>query len=440
MSDRPTIFALSSGSGRAGIAVIRISGPLANTAVLRLAGALPKARTAVLRDLVDEGEIIDQAMVLWFAGPHSATGEDVAEFHVHGSSAVVARVLRCLSKMPGLRAAEAGEFTRQAFANRKMDLVEIEGLSDLLAADSEMQRRVAMRQFLGSTSAVFESWREQIISVLAHIEAAIDFSDEDNSVAEVWSRRQEKIRSLIGVLQDALAKSAGAHVLRTGVRIVIAGAPNVGKSTLLNWLARRDAAIVSSTAGTTRDVVEAGLRIGGFDVVVADTAGLRSFSDDDIEKIGMARSAVEIAAADVLVWVRSPDRVEEVGPPREPDLFVITKSDLESPHPIRTRNDGVLDVSFVNGQGLPKLLTALEDVVRRKTSGMEHAVLVRLRHTEAVTQSIRFLNEALNRGADHPELLAEHLRSASRAMASLTGHVDVEDLLGKIFSEFCIGK
>ena len=442
MNDKSTIYALSSGLGRAGIAVIRVSGPKASETLIRLAGVLPLPRRAVLRRLVsfiDQG-IIDQALVFWFPGPATATGEDVAEFHLHGSPAVVSKVFSELSDIDGVEPAEAGAFTRRAFDNGVLDLVEVEGLADLLSANTESQRRLAMRQFLGEASSVYEKWRGDLINVLALIDAAIDFVEEPDVVASAITQMIPAVRKLRVELEAALSQSSRANAVRDGLRLVIAGAPNVGKSSLLNWLAQRNAAIVSDQAGTTRDVVEAVVEFEGVRLVLADTAGLRINSTDEIEKIGMARAEAEIRDADILLWLTSPDVSSEVGPARVPDLLVVNKSDLIDEDSILNRNESSLSISLKTGSALDLLSKRLTHLISERSALIQDAVVVRDRHVVAVKKTIRKLNDVL----DHPDLpvevLAEELRDACRIMSSITGRIDVEDLLGRIFSEFCIGK
>ena len=433
-----TIFALSSGHGRAGIAVVRLSGPLAGQCLAELTGSVPPLRQAALRKLkATDRSVIDEAMVLYFAAPHSVTGEDVAELHVHGAPAVVEALLAELGAKPGLRIAEAGEFTRRAFANDKMDLVEVEGLADLLGATTEVQRKLAMRQFLGDASTVYVTWRNSVISALSLFEASIDFSGEDDVAAKAQAAAWPKIRGLVSELENALAQADQFGAIRSGLRVVIAGAPNVGKSSLLNALAGREVAIVSPIAGTTRDIVESHLQMVGLPLILADTAGLREVASDVIEDEGMARAKAASDSADILIWVTAADVSEKVGPPRSPDLIVQNKVDLI---PIRNRNESGIAVSTLTGVGLVELRDALRKLVERRVAGAEHAVVVRQRHVLAVKESIRLLNNCLTQQKRDAELTAEDLRRAARALSSVTGHVDVEDLLGNIFNEFCIGK
>lgn len=453
MMTQPTIFALSSGFGRAGIAVVRVSGSQAGQAVIGLTGSLPAPRQAVLRKLrhpsrsTPDDTVIDHGLVLWFPAPATVTGEDVAEFHLHGSPAVVDAMLQALSDLPGFKPAEPGEFSRRAFANGRMDLVEVEGLSDLLAAETESQRRIAMRQFSGAASSVYEDWRRQLIAACSMIEASIDFADEDGVAEEAVAQVRPQLERLLQSLTQALQASQQAAAIRRGLRIVIAGAPNVGKSSLLNALAMRDAAIVSPIAGTTRDVVEAALVLNGVAVSLADTAGLRTNTDDLIEREGMARSEAEVHAADILVWVTAHDDGDKLEPPRRPDLVVLNKIDVledgQRLDSIQMWNDAgmaVLPVSVKTGEGMAALRKDLAQMTAQCTSVAPDAVMVRARHQRAVSDSIRLLNDAINQPMASLELMADDMRKAAQSLAGITGRVDVEDFLDQIFREFCIGK
>lgn len=439
MNNSDTIFAVSSGSGMAGIAVIRMSGGKAGSILASLAGPLPLPRLASVRQLrvPGSGEVIDQALILWMPGPTSATGEDVAEFHMHGSMAVVDAMFGAFGSVDGVRLAEPGEFTRRAFVNDRLDLVEAEGLADLLHARTEAQRRMAMHHMLGRASSQYEGWRTELISILARLEAAIDFVEEDGVGAAALAGVGPQTLDLIARLKLAAAEADRAGALRSGVKVVFAGAPNVGKSTLLNLVAAREAAIVSSHPGTTRDVIEVQVVLGGVPVILTDTAGLRPESGDEIENIGMERARSEAVAADIVVWVSSVDVKEEIENSALPTLRVLNKSDLLVDVPIQGAH---LKISAKTGEGIADFIAALEKLVVGRFGGMEQASVIRTRHKDAVEESIRFLNDSLFYKADQIELAAECLRKACFSMARVTGRVDVEDLLAQIFSEFCIGK
>ena len=441
MNGKSTIFAVSTGSGRAGIAVVRLSGPEVQAVLTALVGNVPVPRRASLKTIRsrDGTEMIDKGMVLFFPGPHSVTGEDVAEFHVHGSSTVVERLLLELSDIANCVPAEPGQFTKRAFENERLDLVEVEGLSDLLASETEAQRSLAMRQFSGEASSVYYAWHGELTGALAIIEASIDFADEDGVAEQAIAQVRPRLLAFTEMLKDALVQSEKAALVRRGLRIVIAGAPNVGKSSLLNALAGRRAAIVSDIAGTTRDVVEAPLVINGLPVSLADTAGLRDATDDEIEREGMARSRAEIEGADILVWVTVAGDAAAL-PVRTPDLVVHNKADLVSRESIHLRNESDVTVSVKSGEGIELLKSKLSALVLQRTSLTETAVMVRARHRVAIQESIRFLNDALSKPDHALELMAEDVRKAASAMTSITGRVGVEDFLGRIFSEFCIGK
>jgi tRNA modification GTPase len=437
MIEQSTIYALSSGQGRAGIAVIRVSGPAAGEVLSALSGELPQPRFASLRNLKSVDGLIDQALVIWFPGPHTVTGEDMAEFHVHGSPSVVAKLFSEFSKLKNVVPAEAGAFTRRAFENGRMDLVEVEGLADLLGSQTESQRRLAMRQFMGEASAVYENWRGQLTAALAMLESAIDFVDEDDVVQDAWNHVRPNVEKLRMELLHTVELSAKAGAVRDGLKLVIAGPPNAGKSSLMNWLVGSEAAIVSPIAGTTRDVVERVIDFHGAQLLVSDTAGIRAGTSDMIEAVGIDRAKSEVRDADILLWVTAPDVFAEVGPERAPDVSVYNKVDLDSS---RLRNDESIVVSVKNGQGLKQLTEVLKNLIQARSAVANNAIVVRDRHVAAVRETIRLLNDSLEDEKRPLELIAEDLRKATRAISSITGRIDVEDLLGKIFSEFCIGK
>lgn len=435
-----TIFALSSAPGRAGVAVIRASGPGAGDALRALTGrALPAARRASLRRLSDPegGEEIDRALVLWLPGPGTVTGEDMAEFHVHGGRAVVAAMIDALGRLPSLRLAEPGEFTRRAFANGRMDLTQVEGLADLIDAETAAQRRLALAQAEGALEARCTAWRDRLVRALALIEAEIDFSDE-----ELPEGLGDEAAATIGAVRVEMdAAAAGAHrgeLLRDGVQVAILGRPNVGKSSLLNRLARREAAIVSDVSGTTRDVIEVRLDLGGVPVVVADTAGLRE-TEDPVEREGIARASARAAAADIAVWVAdlSAGGLE----PAWPDglmashrVVVGNKADLAGAVP-----EGIVGVSAVTGEGLAGLEAWLSDSAAELAgAGGEPALVSRARQAACLRDASAALARAGSQG--EAALAAEDVRLALRALGRLVGKTDVEDVLDVIFRDFCIGK
>jgi tRNA modification GTPase len=438
MTQRSTIFAVSSGSGRAGITVIRISGPAAGLVFAHFGTGQPPARRAVVRTLIAaNAEILDQAMVLWLPGPGSATGEDLAEFHVHGSSAIVSAVLRRLAELESFEVAQPGEFTRRAFLNDKLDLLQVEGLADVVSADTEAQRRLAMRQFLGDASSTYEAWRGQVLKALALVEAAIDFSDERDVAEQAVAKANVVLRDLCDTFERALSTADQVSAVRQGLRIVLAGPPNAGKSSLLNWLAGRDAAIVSARAGTTRDVIEAVMVLEGVPVLLSDTAGLRDDSEDEIEREGIRRSRGVAVSADVLVWIEAADDRRVLDMPRAPDFRVVNKIDL---HPVTEAEAGVWPLSVKTGQGLRDFRLALEDLIRERNQFPADAVVVRERHRYALQQALTLLKSAMGGRLTGLEFVAEDVRKAAAALAGVTGRIDVEDLLGKIFQDFCIGK
>ncbi len=422
----------------AAIAVVRISGREARTVLFQLAGALPVSRVASLRLIRDpaSGEVVDRGMVLWMPGPESATGEDLCEFHVHGSTSVLEAVFTLLNGFPDVRPAGPGEFTRRAFANGKMDLVEIEGLADLLAARTESQRKLAVHHLLGNASTVYDDWRTTLIGILARVEAAVDFSDEQDVVERALVEVQVDTAALSRAMLEALGKAATARAVRDGIKVVLAGLPNTGKSSLLNTIAKRDAAIVSSRPGTTRDVIEVMINLDGLPVILTDTAGLRNENDDEIESIGMSRTWKELHAADVVLWIGAPDIAGSFMAPDgvAPDLLVRNKADL------MVKGEKGIAVSCLTGAGMDALLLILSDLVKRRYGSTDHAVVVRSRQRQAVAESIRHLNDSGHHGSSHLELRAEELRKAAHSLARVTGRIDVEDLLDSIFSTFCIGK
>ena len=441
-----TIFALASGRGRAGVAVLRVSGPGAGPALAAVAGGVPAPRAAALRRLADPatGEEIDRALVLWFPAPASFTGEDVAEFHVHGGPAVVAGLAAALSALPGMRMAEPGEFTRRAFANDKLDLTEAEGLADLVAAETAAQRRQALRQLDGALGRLYGGWRERLIRALAFAEAAIDFPDEDLD-PEADRAALDAAEAVRAEIAAHLADGNRGERLREGFEIAIVGPPNVGKSSLLNLLARREAAIVADMAGTTRDVIEVRLEIAGWPVVLADTAGLRETADP-VEAEGVRRAAARGRAADlrlVLVDARNwpdvpPEVAEHLGPGA---LLVANKADLVPlPLPPDAAGRLPLALSAATGLGMAELMEALGRAAGSALDAGDAPVLTRARHREALSRAEAALAAAVAAGPRPPELRAEDLRTAAREIGRIVGRVDIEDVLDVVFGEFCIGK
>ncbi|HRQ79756.1 MAG TPA: tRNA uridine-5-carboxymethylaminomethyl(34) synthesis GTPase MnmE [Azospirillaceae bacterium] len=444
MSAGDTIYALATAPGRAGVAVLRISGPQAGAALTALTGkALPAPRLATLRRLIDpqDGDALDQALLLWFPGPASFTGEDVAELHLHGGRAVIAGITAALSRLPGLRPADAGEFTRRAFAAGKLDLTGVEGLADLVDAETAAQRRQALRQMGGALAQRVEGWRDRLLRLLAHAEADIDFPDEDLP-GGLADRVADGVRALAAELSIVLADGHRGERLRDGLHVVIVGAPNVGKSSLLNALARRDAAIVSHLAGTTRDVVEVHLELGGYPVILADTAGLRD-GGDVIEQEGMARARARAENADIVLAVVDAARLPAVEPETlalldQRSLLLVNKCDIAASVPAGIAGRPALALSARSGEGRDRLLAALSARCADLFAGAEDGAITRARHRAALEECRDRLQDALR--APAPELAAEDLRLAARGLGRITGRVDVEDLLDVIFRDFCIGK
>lgn len=438
-----TIFALSSGRAPSAIAIIRVSGPQARAAVERLCRKLPAPRVAhvaTLRDL--DGSAIDESVALWFPGPHSATGEDVAEFHVHGGRAVIAAMFDALGSIDGLRPAEPGEFTRRAFENGKLDLTEAEGLDDLIHADTDRQRRQALRHLKGLLGAKAESWRQQIIEASALIEAGIDFSDEGDVSAELVAPALRKIAALKSEIEETLNSSAQSERLREGLTVAIAGPPNAGKSTLLNRLARREAAIVSPHAGTTRDVIEVHLDLDGYPVTLIDTAGVRD-THDPVEQEGVRRARDRARTSDLVLWLVDANDRAAPSPQNEDDhapvWIVRNKVDL-----IGGKGEGAaraqFDISAAQGDGVPALIAALVSYAQDYFGAGEMALVSRARHRTLLREAVAALDRAGRSAGTGDELLAEELRIAIHSLGRLTGRVDVEDILDVIFREFCIGK
>lgn len=434
-----TIYALSSGAGQAGVAVVRVSGGGARVAIERLCGAVPIPRRFSVRVLrSSDGERIDQCVVVWLPGPNTVTGEDMGEFHVHGSEAVVDRLFRELNLLVGTRMAQPGEFTRRAFVSGRIDLVEAEGLAGLLSARTDAQRSLAMRQMSGGPSSIIDGWRGRLIETLAGVDAVLEFSEESDVAGAGEPPWRQQVRGLVAEMEEAARAGLRAQVMRRGVKVVLTGAPNVGKSSLLNALARREAAIVSAVPGTTRDVVEVQMTLDGVPSIVMDTAGLRLGNCDEIEAIGMARTLEAATEADVVVWLWSRDQVgsEKVRSGLRVDLVFETKSDLDGPSGSRSGQR----LSSRTGTGMAEFSAVLSEYCRRAVSGFESAVVSEARQVAALGESIRFLNGALHRAGDELEMVSADVRAAADAVGRITGRVDVEEWLDAIFSRFCIGK
>ena len=437
-----TIFALSSGPPPAAIAVVRISGPGARAALERIIGRLPPPRRATLARLrnPEDGEVIDEGLVLWLPAPASETGEDVVELHLHGGRAVVAATLAALGKLPGFRHAEAGEFTRRAFERGRMDLTAVEGLADLVAAETEMQRRQALRHLQGLLGERAEDWRQRLIRALALVEAAIDFSDEEDVPRSAMANGLAITRPLADEIAGAL--SGQGERVREGLRVAIAGPPNAGKSTLFNRLARRDAAIVSPFPGTTRDVLELHLDLGGVPVTVLDTAGIRP-SDDPIEQEGIRRAMAQAERADLVLWVVDAAGGIDPAPAPTPHWLILNKCDLpEARQPVSVEADcPAYRISCRTGEGCEEVVQALVGYARSCVLA-EPALVTRQRQRDHLASALAALREAeaaALRGG-HEEIVAEQVRMATRSLGKLLGRVDVEDVLDVIFREFCIGK
>ncbi|HWZ37421.1 MAG TPA: tRNA uridine-5-carboxymethylaminomethyl(34) synthesis GTPase MnmE [Bradyrhizobium sp.] len=437
-----TIFALSSGRPPSAIAIVRLSGQESGPALRQLAGKIPSPRIAtrvLLRD--PSGQAIDDAVVLWLPGPASATGEDVAEFHVHGGRAVLASLFASLSAIIDSRAAEPGEFTRRAFENGKLDLTEAEGLDDLIHADTDRQRRQALRQLKGLLGDRARDWRKQIIEAQALIEAGIDFSDEGDVPAELMAPALERVKALLGEINGVLAAQGRAERLREGLVVAIAGPPNVGKSTLMNQLARREVAIVSPHAGTTRDIIEVQLDLDGYPVTVIDTAGIRE-TDDPVEREGVRRARARAAEADLVLWLTDADgaTIEESGDD-VPVWLVRNKIDLDRAGTGPGKSAGQeFRISAARGEGLSDLIVALVAFASDYFGANDGALITRERQRRLLEDTAAALERSTAAIAQGEELAAEDLRSAAYSLGRLLGRVDVEDILDVIFREFCIGK
>ncbi|MEH6809204.1 MAG: tRNA uridine-5-carboxymethylaminomethyl(34) synthesis GTPase MnmE [Hyphomonas oceanitis] len=444
MSERDTICALASGAPPAAIAILRLSGPHVRALAERhLASGLPAARHASLTDMTDnDGALIDRGLALFMPGPGSYTGEDTLELYLHGGAAVIAHALDTLTAHEGVRMAEPGEYTRRAFEAGKLDLTEAEGVADIIEAETVAQKAQALRQLGGGLSQTYDQWRAELTGVLALVEVAIDFPDEGDAPQDTTAPILAKLGRVIGEIETALGDRGIGERIRDGFRVAIIGAPNAGKSTLLNRLARREAAIVTAKAGTTRDVIEVRRVLGGHVVWIADTAGLR-VTEDEIEAEGVRRAEVAAREADLRLFVldaSSPD-IDHLSTDYrlDTDLVVVNKSDLgAAPDGISANHV----ISARDGSGVDALEQAIARFVDQYAASVEAPVITRQRHRERLTQGLSSLEaarDALEQDVG-AELAAEDIRMALRQLGSIIGVVGVEDVLGAVFSEFCIGK
>lgn len=441
-----TIFALATAPGRAAVAVVRLSGPASSGVLQSLIGkAAPAARRASLRRLMAKGgRVLDEALVIWTPGPGSYTGEDAAELHLHGGPAIVEGVIQALHDL-GLRLAEPGEFTRRAFENGKLDLAQAEAVADLVDAETEGQARQALGQLGGALSQRYEAWRGQLVQALAMLEAAVDFPDEELP-ADVADRARPPLEALLAEISEALADEGRGRRVREGFRVALIGAPNAGKSSLLNALAGRDAAIVTATPGTTRDVIEIPMVLGGYKVLLADTAGVRD-TEEAIEAEGVRRARAWAEGADLRLWVvdqsASGDWRQAYGLARPGDLLLLTKADLppgaDHSDVLAVGLDSLLISTLATGD-IRKVREALEQRVVSALGSGEAPLATRIRHGESLREAQLRLSRALGALEPAVELAAEDVRLATRALARVTGRIGAEDILDVVFSSFCIGK
>jgi tRNA modification GTPase len=439
-----TIFALSTPLGKSGVAVVRVSGPYAGTAFAALGiTRIPSPRVATLATLSIDGEAIDKALAFYFPAPNSFTGEDSAEFHVHGSRAIIRRLMQALGALPSLRPAEPGEFTLRAFANGKMDLTAAEGLADLIDAETEAQRKQALRAMQGKAAEFYGELRSGVLEALALTEAYIDFPDEE--IPEiVLTQTDDRVRALMGMIEGQLAGAEAAGRIREGVQVAILGPPNAGKSSLMNLLAQRDVAIVAATPGTTRDVIEVYLDIGGYAVIVADTAGIRE-AEDAVEREGVRRSLERASEADIRIVVLDARTAQQDAAQAAPLLdeqaiLLLNKTDLVLPSPLPVIA-GLTPIAFsVHRQtGMDDLMTALKEKIAAFTPA-EASFVAHARHSHHLTQSLAHLAHYLASEDAGLELRCEELRRAAVEIGRITGMVSADEVLGLVFSRFCIGK
>lgn len=444
MESPETICAVATAPGRAGVAIIRLSGPQSLPILTALTGQTPPPRQAQLANIrhPQTGDLMDQGLILYFPAPNSFTGEDIAELHIHGSRAVQSLLIEVLIQQPGCRLAQPGEFTKRAFYNGKKDLTSVEGLADLINAETSAQHQQALRQMEGKLGEKYENWRYRLLQLLAHAEADIDFSEEDLD-PEIQAQIKQQAADLLKEIKDHMNDNHRGERIRDGIRVAIMGAPNAGKSSLLNLLAQREAAIVSDIAGTTRDIIEIPLDLGGFPVIFADTAGIREDSSDKIEKEGIKRAQKWAENADIRILLLdstqkdplsgfSADFIQKI------DLFLCNKIDIAPQQIDFDHKIPTLPISVQTGENIDQLTTKLIEMIKESFGNQEDIPITRARHRHALAQVITHLTDFQT--ASLPELQAENLRLAVRQLGIITGAVDVEDVLDIIFHDFCIGK
>ena len=430
-----TIVALSSGTVPSGVAVIRISGMACSDIAHSMIGDLPQSRIATLKSIIDPNnkEELDKALVISFPGPNSFTGEDCLELQLHGGRAVVNAVLNALCSFDKVRIAEPGEFSRRAFENGKLDLTEIEGIADLVSSETEAQRKQALAQTRGDSRETFEDWRKRLIHMRALIEAELDFSEEEDVPEEISAEGFDQVSRLKSEIETHLADNRAGEIIRDGFKIALMGKPNAGKSSLLNTLAKRDVAIVTNEAGTTRDVLDVHLDIDDYAVIVSDTAGLRE-SDNIVETEGIKRAELKGSEADLVIWLKDVNDHEEPPELKYDDvLHVISKDDDKN-------EKDVISISVSSADGIDNLLSEIRKIMNAKLNRVETVLISRLRYRNALEECVQHLSYVLDHDISDIELKAETLRHASDCIGRITGKIDVEDLLDVIFSEFCVGK